>query len=189
MRRQVQRRASRRQSALRTIHNIAPERLTGDFPVGPADGGMPSRRASVEDPVEAVPDTSGTGGGRRRTVAVVDGDEAVRQSLEMLLGSLHLGVAAFPNGEALLDALGTISPDCVITEVFLPGMSGIDLLRELRARGWPVPVIVVATHADVPLAVEAMQVGALDFVEKPIIERVIVKRVKEALRRNDEHAR
>jgi two-component system response regulator FixJ len=136
----------------------------------------------VEDPVEAVSDTPGTGSARCRTVAVVDGDEAVRHSLELLLGSLHLRVETFVSGETFLSAVEGLSPDCVITEVFLPGMSGIDLLRELAARGRAVPAIVMATHADIPLAVEAMHLGALDFVEKPVIDRVILTRVREALR-------
>jgi len=137
--------------------------------------------------VEAAPDTLGTDGAGRRTVAVVDGDEAVRQSLELLLGSLHLRVETFPTGEALLNHVEELHPDCIITEVFLPGMSGIELLRELAARRRTVPAIVMATHADVPLAVEAMHLGALDFVEKPVIDRVIVTRVREVLR-TDEHS-
>jgi two-component system response regulator FixJ len=132
--------------------------------------------------VEAASGTDGTSGGRRRAVVVVDGDEAVRQSLAMLLGTLHLLVETFPDGEALLGRLEELHPDCIITEVFLPGMSGIELLRELTARGRTIPAIVMATHADIPLAVEAMHLGALDFVEKPVIERVIVTRVREALR-------
>jgi two-component system, LuxR family, response regulator FixJ len=117
-----------------------------------------------------------------RTVFVVDGDEGVRESLELLLTSLRIRVETFPTGEALLGRVEEAVPDCIITEVFLPGMSGLELLRELGARGRTVPVIVMATHADVPLAVEAMQLGALDFVEKPVIDRVIVTRVREALR-------
>jgi two-component system response regulator FixJ len=136
----------------------------------------------VEDPLGVGPETDGNRAGTQRTVAVVDGDEAVRHSLQLLLGSLHLRVETFSSAEALLARTEALSPDCVITEVFLPGMSGIELLRELAARGRSVPAIVMATHADVPLAVEAMHLGALDFVEKPVIDRVIITRVREALR-------
>ena len=167
---------------MRTIHNTARATAAGDFCEELTRRQHAAGASPVEDSVEAAPDTLGTDGAGRRTVAVVDGDEAVRQSLGLLLGSLHLRVETFPSGETFLDALDGFSPDCVITEVFLPGMSGIDLLRQLTARGRAVPAIVMATHADIPLAVEAMHLGALDFVEKPVIDRVIVTRVREALR-------
>ncbi len=126
---------------------------------------------------------STSGGG---TVFVVDDDAGVGQSFQLLMSSLHMDVTAFQCAEDLLACLACRVPDCIITEVYLPGMSGIDLLRELRARGHRIPVIVMATHADVPLAVEAMQLGALDFVEKPFVDRVVVSRVKQVLRGHGE---
>jgi two-component system, LuxR family, response regulator FixJ len=115
------------------------------------------------------------------SVFVVDEDEGVERSFKLLLGVLHLEVESFHSAEELLARLPERTPDCLIAEVYLPGMSGIELLRELRARGLKIPVIVVATHADVPLAVQAMQLGALDFIEKPFVDRVLVSRVKQAL--------
>jgi two-component system, LuxR family, response regulator FixJ len=115
------------------------------------------------------------------SVFVVDEDEGVEQSFKLLLGMLCVDVESFRSAEELLDRLSERTPDCLIAEVYLPGMSGLELLRELRARGLKIPVIVMATHANVPLAVEAMQLGALDFIEKPFVHRVLVSRVKQAL--------
>jgi len=113
---------------------------------------------------------------------VVDGDPEVGRSLKLLLSTLHLEVEVFETGEAALVRVLDSPPRCLISEVFLPGMSGIELQRELRARNIHLPVLILATHADVPLAVEAMQLGAIDFIEKPIIDRIVLARVREALR-------
>jgi two-component system, LuxR family, response regulator FixJ len=115
------------------------------------------------------------------SVFVVDEDEGVERSFKLLLGVLQLEVESFHSAEELLARLPERTPDCLIAEVYLPGMSGIELLRELRARGLKIPAIVMATRADVPLVVEAMQLGALDFIEKPFVDRVLVSRVKQAL--------
>jgi two-component system, LuxR family, response regulator FixJ len=115
------------------------------------------------------------------SVFVVDEDEGVERSFKLLLGLLYLEMESFHSAEEFLARLPHRTPDCLIAEVYLPGMSGIDLLRELRARGLRIPVILMATHANVPLAVEAMQLGALDFIEKPFVDRVLVSRVKQAL--------
>lgn len=112
---------------------------------------------------------------------MVDDDEGVERSFRLLLGVLHFDVECFHSAEDLLARLPDRTPDCLIAEVYLPGMSGIELLRELRARRLKIPVIVMATHADVPLAVEAMQLGAMDFIEKPFVDRVLVSRVRQAL--------
>jgi len=115
------------------------------------------------------------------SVFVIDGDPEVLRSLELLLGTLHLAVEVFPSAEAALPRIIERPPRCLVSEVFLPGMSGTDLQRLLLAKGIHVPAIMLATHADVPLAVEAMRLGAVDFIEKPIIDRVVLARVREAV--------
>ncbi len=123
----------------------------------------------------------GPSGSRRGPIYVVDGDPEVSRSLKLLLSTLHLEVEVFDTGEAALTRILQAPPGCLISEVYLPGMSGIELQRELRKRGFHLPVIILATHADVPLAVEAMQLGAVDFIEKPIIDRIVLARVREAV--------
>ena len=125
----------------------------------------------------SAPHQASPGRGR---VYVVDGDPEVGRSIHLLLRPLNLDVHLFQTGEAALAGILENPPSCLITEVYLPGMTGTDLQKELKARGLHIPVIVMATHADVPLAVEAMQLGAMDFIEKPIIHRVILARVREA---------
>ena len=115
------------------------------------------------------------------TVYVVDGDRGVRDGLQSLLGTLGVRVVTFPSAEELLSRLEQGPPQCIITEVQLPGMSGLDLQRQLRVATIDVPVIVLAADADVPMAVRAMQLGAIDFIEKPFIDRSVVARVREAL--------
>ncbi len=117
-----------------------------------------------------------------KPVFVVDGDPSVGESVRFLLRALHVEVEVFTTAEEVLLRIEEATPLCLISEVHLPGMSGIDLQRQLQTRGITVPIIMLATHADVPLAVEAMQLGALDFVEKPTIERVVLTRVREAIR-------
>jgi FixJ family two-component response regulator len=117
------------------------------------------------------------------SVYVVDGDPSVGESLRFLLRSLQLDVELFTTAEEALIRIEETPPLCLISEVYLPGMSGIELQRQLLTRRIALPVIMLATHADVPVAVEAMQLGALDFIEKPTIERVVLKRVREAMGR------
>ena len=100
-------------------------------------------------------------------VHVIDDDQAVRQSIEFLLGTSGLTARTYESACAFLNALPTIESGCVITDVRMPGISGIDLLRRLSEMRIEMPVIVVTGHGDVPLAVEAMKAGAADFLEKP----------------------
>ena len=118
-----------------------------------------------------------------RAVYVLDGDPAVGESIRYLLQTLQLDVELFTSAEAALPRIEQAPPLCLIAEVYLPGMTGIELQRWLGSRGFDFPVIMLATHADVPLAVEAMRLGAMDFIEKPTIERVVLTRVREAMER------
>jgi two-component system, LuxR family, response regulator FixJ len=123
------------------------------------------------------------------TVHVIDDDEAIRESLAFLLRSAQIEVQSYASASAFFDALPGIRLSCVITDVRMPGMSGLDLLRRLRELKIEVPVIVITGHGDVPLAVEAMKVGAADFLEKPFDDEVLLASVRSALRRQDGEAR
>ena len=118
------------------------------------------------------------------TVHVIDDDEAIRDSLTFLLRTARLDVLSYPSATAFLEALPA-NLSCVITDVRMPGMSGIDLLRRLRERKISVPVIVITGHGDIPLAVEAMRIGAIDFLEKPFDDEVLIASVKTALRQKE----
>ena len=118
------------------------------------------------------------------TVHVIDDDEALRDSLTFLLRTARLDVLSYPSATAFLEALPA-NLSCVITDVRMPGMSGIDLLRRLRERKISVPVIVITGHGDIPLAVEAMRIGAIDFLEKPFDDEVLIASVKTALRQKE----
>jgi two-component system response regulator FixJ len=119
------------------------------------------------------------------TVHVIDDDEALRDSLTFLLRTARLDVLSYPSATAFLEALPEANLSCVITDVRMPGMSGIDLLRRLRERKISVPVIVITGHGDIPLAVEAMRIGAIDFLEKPFDDEVLIASVKAALRQKE----
>jgi two-component system, LuxR family, response regulator FixJ len=114
-------------------------------------------------------------------VHVIDDDEAVRQSLTFLLTTAGIAVAAYDSATSFLTALPQIKSGCVVTDVRMPDISGIDLLRRLREMQSHLPVIVITGHADVPLAVEAMKFGALDFIEKPFNDDALIDAVKAAL--------
>ena len=123
------------------------------------------------------------------TVHVIDDDEALRNSLTFLLRTARLDVLSYPSATAFLEALPEANLSCIITDVRMPGMSGIDLLRRLRERKISVPVIVITGHGDIPLAVEAMRIGAIDFLEKPFDDEVLIASVKAALRQKEGEAK
>jgi two-component system, LuxR family, response regulator FixJ len=115
-------------------------------------------------------------------VHVIDDDEASRQSLEFLLRTARIAVRSHASATAFLHSLADIAPSCIITDVRMPGMNGIELLRRLQELKVDAPVIVVTGHGDVPLAVEAMRIGAVDFLEKPFDDEVLLASVRSALR-------
>lgn len=118
-------------------------------------------------------------------VHVIDDDEAIRQSLAFLLQAAKLEVKTYASATAFLDALPDAASGCVITDVRMPGMSGVELLRRLKELKISVPVIVITGHGDVALAVEAMKAGAVDFLEKPFDDDVLLASVQSALKRQD----
>ncbi len=122
-------------------------------------------------------------------VHVIDDDEALRESLAFLLGTAHLAVRTYESATAFLDALPRTDPGCIVTDVRMPGISGVELLRRLKNLEAAFPVIVITGHGDVPLAVEAMKLGAVDFLEKPFEDDALIAAVQSALGRHEHDAR
>jgi two-component system response regulator FixJ len=116
-----------------------------------------------------------------RIVHIVDDDEAVRQSLAFLLGSAGLTVRLYDSAGAFLTGLSGVKNGCLVTDVRMPDMTGLELLLQLRSRACTLPAIVITGHGDVPLAVAAMKAGAIDFIEKPFDEAAILNAVQSAL--------
>jgi two-component system response regulator FixJ len=117
-------------------------------------------------------------------VHIVDDDEAVRRSLALLLGSCGHATRSYASAEDFLTTLELAEPGCAVVDVRMPGMGGLALLEELRNRGVNLPIVIVTGHADVALAVRAMKLGAVDFVEKPYAEADMLHAVENALRRS-----
>lgn len=114
-------------------------------------------------------------------VYVIDDDSALRDSISFLLASAGMSVQLFDSAEAFLAAApSTLSGGCILTDIRMQGLDGIELLQRLREAGHKVPVIVMTGHGDVPLAVKAMKLGATDFLEKPFDGDVLVKVVRSA---------
>ncbi|HXV26043.1 MAG TPA: response regulator FixJ [Alphaproteobacteria bacterium] len=120
-----------------------------------------------------------------RVVFVVDDDDAVRDSLSLLLEAAGHRVETFESAARLL---ATLTPDrqgCVIADVRMPGMDGLELQQQLLARNIRLPVIIITGHGDVPIAVRAMKAGAIDFLEKPFADEAILDTVRLAFARNE----
>jgi two-component system, LuxR family, response regulator FixJ len=117
----------------------------------------------------------------RGKVYVIDDDGAMRDSLDFLLGSADFEVKLFESAQHFLDALPGIEFGCVVSDVRMPGMDGIELLKRLKTDGSPLPVLIMTGHGDVPLAVEAMKLGAADFVEKPFEDDRLIAMITLAL--------
>jgi FixJ family two-component response regulator len=115
-------------------------------------------------------------------VYIVDDDDAMRHSLEWLLKPLGLDVRSFPSAASFLDACDRDRVACLVTDVRMPGMSGLELHETLTKAGSPMPVIVITGHGDVPMAVRAMRAGAVDFIQKPLDNQLLIERIHEALR-------
>jgi two-component system response regulator FixJ len=115
-------------------------------------------------------------------VAVVDDDEAVRDSLSMMLGNHGFGVSSFSSADAFMAVIGVDNlPSCVVCDIRMPGMSGLELQREL-AKKWPmVPLVLIPGHGDVSIAVNALKAGAHDFVEKPFSPDRLIDSIKSAI--------
>ena len=114
-------------------------------------------------------------------VHIVDDEEPVRNSLAFLLGTAGFAVRTHASATAFLDIAPTISNGCLVTDLRMPDIDGVELLRRLRADGAMLPAIVVTGHGDVQMAVEAMKNGALDFIEKPFSDEMLIASIERAV--------
>lgn len=114
-------------------------------------------------------------------IHVIDDDDAVRESLTFLLEAADFRVTAYDSAASFLGNAAEAPSGCVITDVRMPDMSGLDLVRKMKDLGVGLPVIVITGHGDVPLAVEAMKAGVIDFIEKPFSDETILAALKTAL--------
>jgi two-component system, LuxR family, response regulator FixJ len=119
------------------------------------------------------------------TVHVIDDDEAARDSLAFLLRTAKIDVKTYESAMDFLVVVANVKSGCIITDVRMPEISGIDLLRRLKELKVGVPVIIVTGHGDVPLAVEAMKIGATEFLEKPFDDEILLAAVRSALDRQN----
>lgn len=117
-------------------------------------------------------------------VHIIDDDDDARESLAFLLGTADVEVHAYESAVAFLKALPQLAGGCIITDVRMPEIDGMELLRRLHESGAALPVIVMTGHGDVPLAVEAMKLGAVDFLEKPFDDETVLASVRLALSKN-----
>lgn len=115
------------------------------------------------------------------TVYVIDDDDAARDSLQFLLETAGLHAQTYETATAFLKNLPSPGSGCIITDVRMPGMTGIELLKTLKARAFPLPVIVITGHGDIPLAVDAMREGAADFLEKPYNDDALLQSIERAV--------
>ena len=116
-----------------------------------------------------------------KNVYVIDDDPAIRDSLDFLLGAAGFSLRAFDSGQVFLDQLAKLEHGCVVTDMRMPGIDGMELLRRVNSGARKLPVIVMTGHGDVPLAVEAMKLGALDFLEKPFEDDRLIGMIETAL--------
>ena len=119
----------------------------------------------------------------RGKVYVIDDDEAMRDSLDFLLGAANFHVTLFESAHHFLDTLSSIEFGCVVSDVRMPGIDGIELLKRLKAGPTLFPVVIMTGHGDVPLAVEAMKLGAVDFLEKPFEDDRLIGMIDAALKK------
>ena len=115
------------------------------------------------------------------TVFIVDDDDAVRDSLRLLMKSAGFHAEAFESAEAFLGSYDRQQTGCLVLDIRMPGMSGLELQRELANRECPLPVIFITAHGDIPMAVEAVRNGALDFIQKPFDDKQLVGKIEHAL--------
>ena len=122
-------------------------------------------------------------------VHVIDDDDASRESLVFLLASAGIGADGYASAEAFLEALPKVDAACVVTDVRMPGMSGIDLLHRLRQTDKRLPVVIMTGHGDIPMAVEALKAGAFDFLEKPFEDEQMISIVRSAVEQGSTNRR
>lgn len=123
------------------------------------------------------------------TVFVVDDDAAVRDSLQVLLKSVGISSEGYSTADEFLAGYDPKTPGCLVLDVRMPGMSGLELQRRLNEEKIVLPIIMVSGHGDIRMAVDAMHKGAIDFLEKPLREHVLLQRIGKAVARDAESRR
>ena len=124
---------------------------------------------------------------KRPLVMVVDDDSGVRNAMRILLKSVGMESALYSSAQEFLAAWQPHQPGCLVLDIRMPGMSGLELQQQLNLRGAVLPVIFMTGHGDIPMAVEAMQHGAFDFLQKPFRDQELLDRVQRALTRDTEN--
>lgn len=122
-------------------------------------------------------------------VYVIDDDEAMRDSLQFLLDSSGFDVTLFENAQRFLDTLPELVFGCVVSDVRMPGIDGIELLKQMKAAHSSFPILIMTGHGDIPLAVEAMKLGAIDFLEKPFEDERLITMIETAIRQAEPAAK
>ncbi len=126
----------------------------------------------------------GNSSSARPTIFVVDDDAAVRDALKLLLRSVGHAVETFGSAQEFLDAYGEDRAGCLVLDIRMPGMSGLELQQKLNEQHSILPIIFITGHGDVPMAVEAMQAGAVDFIQKPFRDQDLIDRINQALEKD-----
>ena len=143
-------------------------------------------------PATAASPSSSQGGNHMQsnpTVFVVDDDPAIRESLRWLIESVGLNVKIFATAQDFLEGYDPSLAGCLVLDIRMPGMSGLDLQNELVARKVNIPILIITGHAEVPVAVRAMKAGALDFIEKPFSDQLLLDRIRRAIEADAEFRR
>jgi two-component system response regulator FixJ len=125
----------------------------------------------------------------RGKVYVIDDDDAMRDSLNFLLESAGFDVTLFESALRFLEALPSLDFGCVVSDVRMPGLDGIELLKRMKADHSPLPIVIMTGHGDIPLAVEAMKLGAVDFLEKPFEDDRLIGMIETAIRQAEPAAK
>jgi two-component system response regulator FixJ len=116
------------------------------------------------------------------TIALIEDDEAILRSLSMLLECRGMTVHCYASAERFFEAFGNTPPQCVVSDIRMPGMSGMEMQQELQRRDLAVPVILITGHGDIAMAVQAIKQGAFDFIEKPFDDERLIASITEAIR-------
>lgn len=132
--------------------------------------------------MSATPQNTGTSHGRPPTVYIVDDDQAVRRAMELLMQSVGLNHEIFHSADEFLAGHSNERAGCLVLDIRMPGLGGLELQEKLNELGSTLPIIFITGHGDVPMAVEAMQKGAVDFIQKPFRDQELLDQVSEALK-------
>jgi two-component system response regulator FixJ len=119
------------------------------------------------------------------TIALIEDDEAILHSLSMLLESRGMTVRSYPSAELFLEQLSIDVPNCVVSDIRMPGLSGLELQHELKKRDAAVPIILITGHGHIAMAVKAIKDGAFDFIEKPFDEERLLESIDAAIERDE----